>query len=443
MALSVRLLLVGDSKELRILAEDLLKAGNPAYRVETAAQAYKIAHAEMPDIVIVEDESLRQPGIFVAGMAEACRPMVPVMVAACGPSIDRQRRVELEATVDEVMTGPLDAATVLFRLEPLARLATMRNELKLRHLTLDGVGMRAEIPPVEPADFPVLVLADNPKQAASLGHAAERIGARVIFSDDPFNAERILAGEECGALVAVVDSSIGYGVLDLCRQVRKNARLFHLPILLLADALAPLMGPVEAYAQGASLVLPQNVDNDALAAEIAAQLQRQRHRRKLRDQLIGIIPAALLDSQTGLLTESFMQKHLETMAEAHAVRRRPLSLVVFAIRNIQAAIARYGEAKAARLHGEVARWITRLVRAEDGVFRLPNGEFAVALPNTEESEARSLMHRIDDVLSNTEFGIDGEPFSLWIAAGIATARENDKAAAFMAQARLTVRELQL
>jgi GGDEF domain-containing protein len=67
----------------------------------------------------------------------------------------------------------------------------------------------------------------------------------------------------------------------------------------------------------------------------------------------------------------------------------------------------------------------------------------VALPNTEETDARSLMHRIDDVLSNTEFGIDGEPFSLWIAAGLATARHEDDAAAFLSQARMTVRELSL
>jgi diguanylate cyclase (GGDEF)-like protein len=443
MTLSVRLLLVGDSKELRVFAEDLLKAGNPAYRVETAQQAFKVAHAEMPDIVIVEESILQEPGKFAAGMADACRPLLPVLVAACVSTIDRNRRTTLEASVDEVMTGPLDAATALFRLEPLARLATMRNELTLRRLTLAGIGIQAEVPPVEPSDHPVMVLTDNPERVSFLRHAVERTGARAILSDDPFSAERVLASEECGALIAIVDGSLGYGVLDLCRQVRKNARLFHLPILLVVADGAPLDNPVEAYAQGASLVLPQDIDTESLSAEIAAQLQRQRRRSKLRELLLGIMPSALLDTETGLLTESFMQKHLETLAEAHTVQHRPLSLVVFAIRNLPAAVARYGKAKADKLHGEVARWIKRLVRVEDAVFRLSDGEFAVVLPNTEEANARILMHRIDDVLSNTEFGIDSEPFSLWIAAGIATARQEDNASAFLSQARLTARELSL
>jgi diguanylate cyclase (GGDEF)-like protein len=442
MAVSLRLLLVGDSKTLRLLAEDLLKAGNPAYRAETAAQAFKIAHAEMPDIAIVEDAILREPKEFAAAMAESCRPLRPVVVAACADSIGKNRRAELESAVDEVMAGPLDAETALFRLEPLARLATMRNELTLRRLTLSRIGVQPEAPASGPVDNPVLVLADNPKQASFLGHAAERIGARVVFSDDPFNAERILAGEECGALVAVVDDSIGHGVLDLCRQVRKNARLFHLPILLLADT-PPIERFVEAYAQGANLVVPQSIDPAVLTAEIAAQLQRQRRRGKLRERLLGIVPPALLDAETGLLTEAFMLKHLETMAEVHCLQHRPLSLVVFAIRNLHAAVARHSHAKAERLHGEVARWIKRLVRAEDAVFRLANGEFAVALPNTDDEDAHALMHRIDDVLSNTEFGIDGQPFSLWIASGRATAKLDDSAAAFLSQARLTVRELQL
>lgn len=442
MAISLRLLLAGDSKALRILAEDLLKAGNPAYRVETAEQAFKVARAELPDIVIVEEALLPEPQKFAGALAEVCKPLGPVLVAACAETVDKNRRTELEAAVDEVMAGPLDAATVLFRLEPLARLATMRNELTLRRLTLSRIGMQAETPPSEPTDHPVLVLAANTKQASFMGRAAERIGARVVFSDDPFNAERILIGEECGALVAATDGSSTDSVLDLCRQIRKNARLFHLPIVLMEDA-TPLGKLIEAYAQGASVVVPQHIELEFLSAEIASQLQRQRHRRKLRELLFGIVPPALLDAKTGLFTESFMLKHLETLAEVYGSRQRSLSLVVFAIRNLHAAVSRYGAAKADKLHGEVARWIKRLVRAEDAVFLMANGEFAVALPNTDDRESQVLMHRIDDVLSNTEFGIDGQPFSLWIASGCATARPDSNAAAFLAQAQLTIRELQL
>jgi diguanylate cyclase (GGDEF)-like protein len=129
------------------------------------------------------------------------------------------------------------------------------------------------------------------------------------------------------------------------------------------------------------------------------------------------------------------------LAEAHNAHRRPLSVVLFAIRNLDAATAAHGAA-AAQLHSEVARWIQRLVRAEDTAARLRGGEFAVLLPNTDDTDARSLMYRIDDVLSHTQFGIDGEPFSLWIAAGRATARPRESATTILANARAAVGEPQ-
>jgi two-component system cell cycle response regulator PopA len=135
-------------------------------------------------------------------------------------------------------------------------------------------------------------------------------------------------------------------------------------------------------------------------------------------------------------------KHLATLIDAHGPRRRPLSLVVFAIRNLDAATAQHGADAAKQLHGEVARWIQRLVRAEDTAARLSSDEFVVLLPNTDDADARSLMYRIDDVLTHTQFGIAGEPFSLWIAAGRATARPHENASAVLSNARAAVGEPQ-
>jgi two-component system cell cycle response regulator PopA len=439
MAISVRILLVGGSKALRLFAEDLLKSGHPAYRAETVAQAAEAARAESPDVVLIEHALLGDGEEFAATMEAACAPFRPVLVVASPEPIAKDRRAELETIVDEVIVGPLDASTALFRLEPLARLVTMRNELELRRLTVSKFDLRSERSVAVSADLPVLVLATDPKQASAIGHAVDLMGARSVFSDDPFQAERILVGEECGALVAMVDRESRDGVLSLCYQLRKNARLFHLPVLLVADSILS-SSPIDAYAQGANLVVPVGTTADALAAEIAAQVQRQRRRRALRDYLTTAIPPLLLDASTGLANESFLMKHM-TLAEAHGGHRRPLSLVVFAIRNLDAAIAAHGAA-AAQLHGEVARWIQRLVRAEDTAARLNGGEFAVLLPNTDDTDARSLMYRIDDVLSHTQFGIAGKPFSLWIASGRATARPRESAATILANARATVGEPQ-
>ena len=441
MAISSRLLLVGGSKSLRVFAEDLLKAGHPTYRAETTAQALDVANVELPDIVCVEAELLKEAGSFADSMTRACQSFRPVVVAMSPTAIDKDCRSVLEITVDEIMIGPLDVATALFRLEPLARLAIMRHELELRCRTVGRTGAIPEPLLSESLSLPVLILAKDPKRAAFLGHAVDATGVRAVFSDDPFQAERILAGEECGALVAVADSDSRDGVLDLCYQLRKNARLFHLPILLVADAVLASK-PIDAYAQGASAVLPIEIPQEALAVEIASQLERRRRRRLLHNRLVSVVPVSSIDPGTGLVDQSFMLKHLETLTKDHSFRHRPLSLAVFAIRNLDAAASKHGTEKAARLHGEVARWIQRLVRAEDAVAHLTTGEFVVALPNTDDSDARALMHRIDDVLSHTEFGIDGKSFNLWIAAGYAMAKPHETVATFISRARVMVGEPQ-
>jgi len=437
MAVASRILLIGGSKALRLFAEDMLKAGHPAYRAETAEQAIDAARVECPDIVISDVDLLVNAQAFADGMAKACSPFRPVLVAVAPDGIDAARRTALEAVIDEVIAGPLDVMTALFRLEPLARLVTMRNELSLRRLTLSRLNVPVEPPPSAPSDLPILVLAVDPKLANALGHAVSAAGARAVFSDNPFQAEGILASEECSALVAVADESSRDEILGLCYQIRKNARLFHLPIMLVADATLAA-APVEAYAQGVNLVLPLATPSETLVSEISAQLQRHNRRRTLRDRLMAVIPSSSLDVATGLVAEPFLLEHLTTLADAYRARRRPLSLVTFSIRNLDAAIAKHGAANANRLYGEVARWIHRLIRAEDTGGRLGNNEFAVVLPNTDDSDARSAMYRVDDVLSHTEFGLDGEPFSLWIASGRATLHSGETAANLLANARASL-----
>ncbi|MGE5538699.1 MAG: diguanylate cyclase domain-containing protein [Gemmatimonas sp.] len=436
MAASVRMLLVGSSRPLRAFAEDLLKAGHPAYRAESIQQAVDAARAECPDIILADRQALEDSLAFADALRDACDPFRPLVVALDSGATPR---ASLPFAVDEVFDGPLDAATALFRLEPLARLTTMRNEFALRQLTLSRLGVSSG-PMLEPTpELPVLALTPDTRDADPIRRAVDRIGVRAVFCDDAFRAERMLIAEECGALVAHADDHSRDSVFNLCHQLRKNPRLFHLPVLLLVDrGLAER--PVDAYAHGASLVLPHDVSIETLASDIAAQRHRQRRRGMLRERLLSAVPAPLLNEGTGLVNEDFMMAHLATLTEAHASRRRPLSLVVFAIRNLDAAIASHGEAEAHRLHGEVARWIQRLVRAEDTASQLATGEFAVVLPNTGDEDARSLMYRIDDVLSHTAFGIGGEAFTLWIASGRATARPYDSARTFLSEARATVGE---
>jgi len=146
-----------------------------------------------------------------------------------------------------------------------------------------------------------------------------------------------------------------------------------------------------------------------------------RRQSAIRQALEKARSSGLMDAATGLFTRDLFAVHLTRLAEAANVRNRPLSVCVLRVTE-SAAIA------AARKGGwldkaipQIGSMIGRLVRAEDTAARLGPEVFALALPSTPQSAARSAAGRITAVIGCTAFDAgDGKaPFVVDFDIGVA------------------------
>ena len=74
---------------------------------------------------------------------------------------------------------------------------------------------------------------------------------------------------------------------------------------------------------GAFLASPGVPLTTIMERQIAMLDQQITQASVLRDRLMNVIPLSSLDPETGLATDAFIAKHLETLMEVHHARRRP------------------------------------------------------------------------------------------------------------------------
>jgi diguanylate cyclase (GGDEF)-like protein len=126
---------------------------------------------------------------------------------------------------------------------------------------------------------------------------------------------------------------------------------------------------------------------------------------------------AVLDSLTGLLNRSSLQRRYEELAEQAAQTGATIALVVFDIDGFKAINDEQGHARGDAVLREVAYGVRKQLRSFELVYRLGGEEFLVVLPGAKLDEAADVANRLRSALENAR------PAGLAVTAsfGVATA----------------------
>jgi two-component system cell cycle response regulator PopA len=184
--------------------------------------------------------------------------------------------------------------------------------------------------------------------------------------------------------------------LSLCGAVRRNARLHHIPVLTLVKP-DDLDTREAALARGATLIAGEGDDLDASMAWLAADVDRARRRR------YALAALAAAPEPTTPWTRVTFAAHLQTLADAHHMRGRPLCVGV-----VRARAARPRNDVWTRGFGELADLAARLVRASDSLAALDETTLIFAFPSAQEAGARAALKRVLAVWDCTAFAAGGE-----------------------------------
>ncbi|MDP6567776.1 MAG: diguanylate cyclase [Alphaproteobacteria bacterium] len=428
---SARVLLYSETDKVTEFSEKLEHHGFQPLAAKSREEALRIVAIRHPDIAIVDAGSGRDGVRFYDDLQEV-RPDggIPTIVIGHSEQPDDSERQA------EFLPPPFRDVELFRRLEVLARLVTMQDELHRRSETSMLYGMTAPQdvgPPQEVPDAQVLVVADDEGRRNEVGGLVAPAAAVSTAAKTYEAMDRLLAGE----FDAVVAVSVGdpEAILDFCRNLRNHVNLYNTPLLVLTDG-GGEAGLHSTYNAGASDVLELPVEAEQLLPRLRHLMKQQRYRRAMQKTYREAQQDATADALTGLFSHGYLHAHLQKQIENCKQWQKSLSLGFFDITDMAGLNARHGYVAGDRLLRQIGGMIGGLVRAEDLAARLGGDKFCIVLPDAPMVAALPVLHRIAGVIDFTEFAVPGvdEPISIELRTGCAEWQSDDTAETLIARA---------
>lgn len=443
MSCHARVLVVeGDSATTRRLAPPLAAEGCTVVTLALENGALERLAEAHADVIIMDAESNPGPVLALtrALKAEPLTARIPVLMLS--RPADRKARMQgLKAGVDDFLADSFDDEELIARVGRLARLATMSAELARRAATTSRYGLPADEGPAKRtrgrgrAVVAVGELgADRAKLEAVVGKTD-----RLRLVADPFEALEALAQKPPDAVVVAVGPSPARA-LELLDDIRSNPRLFHLPILLLADGMS-FADRGEPYRRGANDVLVRPLDTQELKARLSGLVKQERFRHQMQEVYRRAAHLETADGLTGFYGHGFLHDHLASLIEEAERWDKRLSVGFLDVIRMVRINERFGYACGDKLLRQLASLISHLVRGEDLTARYGGEEFCIVMPDTDEAVAANVIRRITGVVSHTEFAVldVNEPLMVALGGGCASYRPGDTAESLIARARVARR----
>lgn len=333
--------------------------------------------------------------------------------------------------VDDALPAEMDVDAMVFRLQPLFRLATMERETLLRAHGIGGpVPLRAvSRGPARAFYFsldPTVTLPADFLDDDAVWESADSIG----------EAEAMITGPGMFDII-VIDVPLARldEIITFCRDMRDNPRLFNLPFLVRVPDAEPSMERA-LYRVGVNRVIPHADDEAFLEAEARSLIALQSRRNDVREALRRTLTDATGHPRQAVYTESFLTTYLDRRLSLAHARDRALSVVHLHLPEAVSLRDEAGPVACQVLSEQLARWLSRLIRVEDLAARLSDSDFVVVLPDTLPSEAQFVMNRIAGVLTFTDFAVPDvyRPVKIWPLVGVAGVEPGDDAASILARA---------
>ena len=228
----------------------------------------------------------------------------------------------------------------------------------------------------------------------------------------------------------------------VCSAMRRNTRLYHTPTVLLSHD-EVYRAADEAFARGASDILPASLEADELAERILALAQERRRRRLSKGLLESCRVSAVLDSETDLFSDSFGLRHLSSLVQLTHARNLPLSVIGLKVSVPGAAGPADGRHASGALN-QFASMLRHCVRAEDLAVRVSADTFYLALPGTTAHDAQVVAARVAAIAECTAYeGADPQmPFRIVLRHDVTDAAAGDRAQTLVARAFANLRQEQ-
>jgi len=426
MSSSARVLVINnDSVEAGVLTRKLHAQGYENVPHKDKVDALDQVRSAKPDIVIIASNDSTGSSLNLTRALKGRSETAGVPVILITPSTSESARREgLLAGADACLQFPYHDMQLFGRIESLARLGAMQEELRRRSVTAAKYGL-----PGPPAILPQNIIKDD-ANFLLVGPSQEHFEqieqglchmGTLTHAQSPSTAMNYLERRRYDAILLNIPHGQEESFFLFIEDVRRNSRFFNIPIVCMLSA-ASSGDAAAAYAAGAADVFrhPMNIGDFSARVDVLARQQRY------RDSLINVYrqarDVAVSDALTGLYSHSFMMEHLcELVTESHT-QHRSLTLGIFTFDNLPDINNLYGYNIGDKVLRQIGLVVSNLVRGEDLSARFSGRRIALIMPETRLAPGELVAHRIGSIINFTEImeGDIATPIRAHVSTGVAS-----------------------
>jgi diguanylate cyclase (GGDEF)-like protein len=326
---------------------------------------------------------------------------------------------------DDVLYEPKHVSQFEAQLQSIRRIAMMRREFNRRQSTLRKFlsivndvdldlcfGQDESVMSFNDSEIVLLDL-DPAKSGATMLYPQLRVHRHVSYFDDLEQAQAKVFGGQTGLLII---NAIGKAedALGMITNMRASARLYNYPVLLVVQSED---GPTseEVFAAGASDYIEGEISLEAVVPRLQSLLRHEQLRHQLAAQCESPAEVIVHDNLTSFYTYGFARAHIQQFEASMKEHDLPLTVAVISIDNIKRINDEFGFAAGDSIIRQAAKIVHNCVRGEDLVARISGAKFLLLFPESELTQARFAMNRINGILQYTTLTLPGADDSLQVA----------------------------
>ncbi len=273
---------------------------------------------------------------------------------------------------------------------------------------------------VEP--YRVLVLDDSRAQAKFMETVLKKAGMKAHIITDPM--EIIVALEDFNPEIIILDMYMpGCTGMEIARVIRQQDRFHSVPIIYLS-AEDDVAKQLHAMSLGGDDFLTKPIDPKHLVSTIHNRGRRAR----------SLLALMIRDSLTGLFNHTHTLYLLEQEIVKAEQKGQPLCFAMIDVDYFKRVNDTFGHPIGDRILRALSMFLKQRLRKTDHIGRYGGEEFAIVMPNTRESDARSVINDIRERFAELTQAAGDREFHVTFSCGVSSWQGNEAASALCERA---------
>lgn len=296
---------------------------------------------------------------------------------------------------DSVLLSPVHPMQIVIRTIGLVRLASMQQEILLRLQTLEeDFSLHCDLPDPGPeSPFRVLFVGKATPDFMVVINALQKRNVIVVAAFTSFTAFDYLYEQ---TFDAVVINGLGTlePALSVTQAMRKNARLFNVPVMLLVNG-DTFREQDTVFKAGMDDLLDAKSDESVISSRVIEQANFHRLHKNLKEKMGGLGGDLVTDRQTGLYNKAFFNAHLARIYAWNTARDLPVTLCLI---KVSAKEDSPSSDSIVASYPQIGELLKNMVRLQDITARIAPNVFAIAFPGQTVEQLKPVEERIAAIL---------------------------------------------